>query len=373
MATETSTAATIEGFAAHRVSLPIDPPQLSGGHRIASIDLNLVEAHAGEHTGVGYSFAFSPLEADSVQPLIRYLGEPLVGSPVTAVRTHWAQMWKRLGTFLGRSGPPMMALSAIDVALWDLHCRRLGRPLADVLGLPRLEVPLYGAGGFLSDTEEHVITEALSFRDAGFRAYKMRAGGPDLDEDVRRVYGVREAIGPEMKLMLDVNQAWDVNTTVRAMRDLEGARLHWLEEPLDAEDFEGLAEVRRRAPMAIAAGETVYGLAPLIRMLELGSVDVLQPDLMRCGGITGFLEIAAHARAAKVVVAAHLFTEISPHLMALSGAGNMTEYLPGWFDPLFDGAPDPSHGVVRAGDAPGLGLSLAADLGSDRLRGTVRF
>jgi L-talarate/galactarate dehydratase len=373
VATETERrAATIEGFSVHRVSLPIDPPQLSGGHRIAAIELNLVEAHAAGEIGVGYAFAFNPLDAESVTPLIRRLAEPLIGAPAAAVRSHWARGWKELGTFLGRSGPPMMALSAIDVALWDLHARCLGRPLAEVLGVDRPTVPLYGAGGFLSDTVDDVIGEALRFRAAGFAGFKMRAGGPNLDRDVARVLAVREAIGPDWPLMLDVNQAWDVPTTIAALEGLRPARLGWLEEPIDADDHAGLAEVRRRGDAPIAAGETVYGTAPLLRLLELGAVDYLQPDLMRCGGITGFLEVAAAARAAGVVVLPHLFTEVAPHLVALSLGAEMTEYLPRWFDAIFDGRDDPWQGSVRAGDAPGLGLTISPAAAA-RTERTVSF
>jgi L-alanine-DL-glutamate epimerase-like enolase superfamily enzyme len=348
----------VEAITLHRISMPIDPPAVSGGHYVASIDVNVVALRAGEHTGLGYTFAFSAEEADAVTPLLALLAEPLLGKPVGDVRAHWAQMWERIN-FIGRAGASVMALSALDTALWDAHARTVGVPLCTLLGLPRAEHRLYGAGGWLSLSDDELLAEAAAFRDAGYRAYKLRAGSGDWRADVERVRMVRELLGPGIAMMLDVNQAWDVSTAIRAGRALEPFELCWLEEPIDAEDFEGMAAVRRAVPTPLAAGETVYGVAPFNAMVRQGSVDVLQPDLMRCGGITGFLEIAALARGARLAVASHLFTEVSVHLMPLAGPGGLVEYLPGWFDHLFEGTPDTSAGVARAPDRPGLGFELS--------------
>lgn len=352
-----SSGPVVEGLTLRRISMPIDPPMISGGHHVASIDVNVVEVRAAGHTGFGYTFAFSPEEADAVTPLLSYLAAPLVGTPVADVRAHCAQMWQRIN-FIGRAGAGVMALSAIDTALWDVHARRLGVPLCTLLGLPRAKHRLYGAGGWLSLSDEELIAEAARFRDAGYTAYKMRAGSAEWRTDAKRVQLVRDTLGTQVRLMVDVNQAWDVPTAVRFANAVADADLYWLEEPVDAEDFEGLAAVRRSAPMAIAAGETVYGVAPFDAMVRAGSADVLQPDLMRAGGITGFLEIASLARAARLRLASHLFTEVSVHLVGLAGPSAMVEYLPGWFDELFDGAPSTSTGYASAADRPGLGVAL---------------
>jgi mandelate racemase len=348
----------VDGITLHRISMPIDPPAVSGGHYVASIDVNVVALRAGEQTGFGYTFAFSAEEADAVTPLLALLAEPLIGTPVADVRAHSARMWERIN-FIGRAGAAVMALSAIDTALWDAHARSIGVPLCTLLGLPRSEYRLYGAGGWLSLSDDELLAEAARFRDAGYTAYKLRAGSGDWRADVERVRRVRELVGPRMTMMLDVNQAWDVTTAIRAAQALEPLELRWLEEPVDAEDFEGLAAVRRKARIPIAAGETVYGVAPFDAMVRAGSVDVLQPDMMRCGGITGFLEIAALARAARLDVASHLFTEVSVHLMGLAGPGGLVEYLPGWFDHLFEGAPDTGSGVAAPPERPGLGIELS--------------
>ena len=361
MIAETGTAlsgARIDSVTISRVGVPIEPPMISGAHYIASIDCNVVEINSGGETGVGYSFAFFPLEADSVTPLIRHLAAGLPGSPVSVLRDFGGEAWKRIN-FVGRAGPAVMALSAIDVALWDLNARHLGVSLAESLGGVPAPATLYGAGGWLSFSEEELVDEALDFRRKGFSGYKMRAGSDDWRDDVRRAALVRDAIGDEMDLMLDANQAWSVETAKEAAAALEPLRLAWLEEPVDCHDYSGLAAVRREAPMPIAAGETVYGSEPFRQMAELDSLDVLQPDLMRCGGISGFLEIVAQAPA-DARICPHLFTEIAAQLVPVAGNGPV-EYLPSWFSHLFDGVPEVVDGTLAPHHGKGLGISLSEE------------
>lgn len=354
LARRPSPASLVDSVVVYRLRLPIEPPSISGTHYVEAIDINLVEIGAGEERGVGYTFAFSAHEADAVTPLILYLAKPIMGTPAAEVRGHWVRMWRQIN-FIGRAGPPVMALSAIDTALWDLHARQAGLPLYALLGLPRRETSTYAAGGWLSLEIEELVEEAVRSLAEGYRGFKMRLGGPDWREDVRRVQAVREAIGWDGWLMADANQAWDLDTAIRAVRALAPSGLRWLEEPIDAEDFEGMAAVRRAADMPIAAGETIYGSPPFAQMIASGSADVLQPDLMRCGGITGFFEVASLARMARLELSTHLFPEAAAHLMAVSTTG-IVEHLKGWFDVLFDGAPDPGKGVLVPSEAPGLGV-----------------
>jgi L-alanine-DL-glutamate epimerase-like enolase superfamily enzyme len=348
----------IEGATVRRISRPVDPPLLSGIHNIAAIELNVVELRAGPHTGLGYSYAFSAREAQAVTPLILHIAETLIGRELAAPDAHQATMWRRIN-FVGRGGPPVMALSALDVALWDLHARSLGRPLHAALGLPRTEQPVYVAGGSRALGLDDLVAEASRFAALGYAGYKLRVGSDDWREDVRRVAAVRSALGSEATLMADANQAWDEDTAIRAADALDELQLTWLEEPVDAEDFEAMAAVRDRAPMPIAAGESVYGVPAFARMVEAQAADVLQPDLMRCGGVSGFIKIAAMGERAGLTIAPHLFCEITPQLPSSSGATRLAEHLPGWFDGLFAGAGRPSAGELTPSSAPGLGLALS--------------
>ena len=350
--------AVIEGATLRRVSRPVQPPLVSGIHNITSLELNVVELRAAGHAGLGYTYAFSAREAEAVTPLILHLAEALVGRDLATPAAHQALMWRRIN-FVGRAGPSVMAMSALDVALWDLHARSVELPLHAVLGRPRIEQRVYAAGGSRALGRDELVAEALKLQALGFAGYKLRVGSEDWREDVARVTAVRTAVGSELALMVDANQAWDADIAIRAAVQLAPLALAWFEEPVDSEDFASLAAVRARAPMPIAAGESVYGVASFARMIEAGAVDVLQPDLMRCGGISGFLEIAAMGEGAGLRIAPHLFCEITPHLPSPDGVATLGEYLPGWFDGLFAGAAPPLSGVLAPGSAPGLGLSLS--------------
>jgi L-alanine-DL-glutamate epimerase-like enolase superfamily enzyme len=350
---------TLEAAIVRRVSKAVDPPLISGIHHIDRIEMNVVELSLGGETGVGYTYAFAAREADSVTPLILHLCEALAEPGSDPLATKSAPLWDRIN-FIGRGGPPVMALSAIDMALWDLHARLEGVPLHAALGLPGAEQRVYAAGGSRSLTTEGLVEEALGFRAAGYTGYKMRIGAEDWRGDVARVAAVREAVGPEVELMVDANQAWSVETAIQAAEAMGPLELSWFEEPVDAEDFAAMAAVRAAAPMPIAAGETGYGAGPFETLVAGGCVDVLQPDLMRCGGITGFLEVAALGRREGIEVAAHLFDQITPQLPPTEGEGRI-EMLPGWFDGLFTGFPLPEGGRVRPGTAPGTGIAFSAE------------
>jgi L-alanine-DL-glutamate epimerase-like enolase superfamily enzyme len=347
----------IERVVISRIAMPLEEPIRSGIHSIDGIYSTVVEIGAGGVTGVGYAFAFSINELRAVAALAEDLADVVRGAP-GGVRERWRAMWDRLN-FIGRAGPGAMAMAAIDTALWDLLARQAGVPLYRLLGGAEPAIELYGAGGWLSWPVERVVEEARSFATAGYRAYKMRLGNPDWRADVRRVQAVREAIPPELGLMVDVNQAWSADVALAAGRELEDLGLLWIEEPIDAHDYRGQAELARALGTPIAAGETLWGRRDFEHLLDAGGVDVVQLDLMRCGGVTPFLSIAALVEATGAPVTSHLFTPISAHLLAAVPGASMAEHLPSWFDPLFEQQPVINDGVLGASAEPGLGLTLS--------------
>jgi len=349
----------IDEILIHRLAMPLEAPIRSGIHHIDGIHTAIVEARAGEETGVGYSFAFTHNEAAAIAALGEDLVATVQADPGRGVRAHWGAMWDQLN-FIGHEGPGVMAMAAIDTALWDLLARQAGLPLHRLLGDAGGEVEAYAAGGWLSWDVERVIDEARLFAEAGYRAYKMRVGSSDWRADVARVRAVREALDPALGLMVDVNQAWDVDTALAAGAALEELELLWIEEPIDAQDHAGQARLASELRTPVAAGETLWGRRGFAQLLDAGGVDVVQLDLMRCGGITPFMQIAALVEAAGSPVTSHLFTPISAHLLAASTRPHMAEHLPAWFDPLFEQAPRIAGGLLLPSEDPGLGLTLSA-------------
>lgn len=347
----------VEETVVHRVAMPLEAPIRSGIHAIDSIHMAIVRVRGDGEEGVGYSFAFSANEILAVAAIAEDLAQ-VVEAERRRVRSHWSAMWNHLN-FIGREGPGAMAMAAIDTAIWDLAARRAGVPLYELLGATERSVPAYAAGGWLSWQVERVIEEARSFAEAGYRAYKMRVGSPDWHTDVDRVRAVRRALPREIDLIVDVNQAWNEATALQAGRALEEFGLLWIEEPIDAEDFAGQARLARRLATPIAAGETLWGRRGFKQLLEAGGVDVIQLDLMRCGGITPFMAIAALVEAAGLPIASHLFTPVSAHLLAATRRAHMAENLPSWFDPLFEDAPQVIDGRLRPSGEPGVGLRLS--------------
>ncbi|NRQ36683.1 mandelate racemase/muconate lactonizing enzyme family protein [Nonomuraea sp. NN258] len=260
----------------------------------------------------GTGFSWTPqIGAHAVRALLDHdVRDALIGLPA-----HPELVWDRLSKHLdeaGRGGLTTIALAGVDLALWDLRCGE--RPLADVLGPRRASVPVYGSGVNLHYPLDELIAQAGRWKAAGFPAVKIKVGRPDLGEDVERVAAVREVVGPDTLLMVDANQRWDLHRARRALAALEPYDLCWIEEPLPADDLPALAELRRGVGVPVAVGENVYTTHGFRDLLVAGACDVVQPNVVRVGGITPFLRIAELARAFDVPVYPHLLTEVSGQL-----------------------------------------------------------
>jgi L-alanine-DL-glutamate epimerase-like enolase superfamily enzyme len=273
------------------------------------------------------------------------------------------RLWTKLvwaGASVGRSGLSVQALAAIDVALWDLKAKRAGLGLAKLIGAHRDGVRTYNtSGGFLHAPIEEVIENARQSLQAGIGGIKIKVGQPDWRSDLRRLTAVREAIGDEVALMVDANQQWDRATAIRMGRRLEKFDLVWIEEPLDAYDAEGHADLARRLDTPIATGEMLTSVDEHLRLIDAGAADVLQPDAPRVGGITQFLKIAAHAEQRHLDLAPHFAMEIHLHLAAAyPGNDPWVEHFD-WLDPLFNERLETRDGRMWLPDRTGLGVTLS--------------
>ncbi|GAA4921278.1 L-alanine-DL-glutamate epimerase-like enolase superfamily enzyme [Nonomuraea thailandensis] len=286
------------------------------------------------------------------------VGELLLGEdPADIGRIYDRLLWA--GASVGRSGVATQALAAIDVALWDLKAKRAGLPLAKLLGAYRDSVRVYNtSGGYLQAPIEEVEEKATESLKNGIGGIKIKVGQPSMGEDLRRLTAVREHLGDGVPLMVDANQQWDRASALRFGRAVEDLGLVWIEEPLDAYDAEGHAQLAAALDTPIATGEMLAGVPDLVRLVDLRAVDFLQPDVPRVGGITPYLKVAALADHAHLQVAPHFVMEIHVHLAAAYPRDSWVEHIE-WLSPLFEERLEIADGRMAVPDRPGLGLTLS--------------
>ena len=311
--------------------------------------------------GVGFSYskrAGGPAQfAHAKQVADNLLGE----DPNDIGRLYVKLLWA--GASVGRSGVAVQALAAIDVALWDLKARRAGLPLAKLIGAHRDSVRTYNtSGGFLNAPLEQVLENATAAREAGIGGIKIKVGHPDHRVDMTRLDAMRTHLGDDFPLMVDANQQWDRPTALRMCRAMEPYNLTWIEEPLDAYDYVGHADLARAIDTPIATGEMLASVAEHVKLIEQGSCDVIQPDAPRVGGITEFLKLTTLAAQAGLTLAPHFAMEIHCHLAATYPTEPWVEHFD-WLDPLFNERMAIADGRMTVSDRPGLGITL-----SDQLR-----
>jgi L-alanine-DL-glutamate epimerase-like enolase superfamily enzyme len=340
----------------HLLSIPLARPLRTSVHHISSIDTVVVEMRADAGlVGSGFCFAFGRHRGRALHALVEDLASFYSGQ-APEPRLLFERAWRSIN-FLGHAGVAVMALAALDTACWDLAAQAAGLPLVGLLGGGRERVPTYASSGlWLHLSIDELIADAQRFLAQGHRAMKMRLGGAPAD-DIERVRRLREALGPDVKLLADVNQGWDERTAIRVGRELEPFGLFWLEEPLPYENLEGCARVAAALVTPIASGETEYGPLGMKRHLETRAVDVLMPDLQRMGGVTGFLKAAALCEAFHVPLSSHLFMEASAHLLAADPNAIILEHMT-WFEELFDEPLRIVEGEVEVPSRPGIGVGL---------------
>jgi L-alanine-DL-glutamate epimerase-like enolase superfamily enzyme len=311
----------------------------------------------GGHEGVGFSYA-KRAGGPAQFAHAREVAPEVIGEDPSDIGRLWTKLvWA--GASVGRSGAATQALAAIDVALWDLKARRAGLPLAKLLGAHRDSVRCYNtSGGFLHESVEQVKDNATRTLEAGIGGIKIKVGQPDWREDLRRVAAVREHLGDGVPLMVDANQQWDRPAAARMGQALEEFDLVWIEEPLDAYDAEGHADLARTLTTAVASGEMLTSVGEHYELIRHRAVDILQPDAPRIGGITQFLKLATLAEHANLGLAPHYAMEIHVHLAAAYPAEPWVEHFD-WLYPLFNERLETSGGRMHLSGRPGLGITLS--------------
>lgn len=309
------------------------------------------------HTGLGFSYS-KRAGGPAQYAHAKEVAEGLIGEdPNDIGKIYTKLLWA--GASVGRSGVATQALAAIDIALYDLKSKRAGLSLAKFLGAYRDSVQTYNtSGGFLNASLDEVKARATDLLEEGIGGIKIKVGLPDTKEDLRRVAGIREHIGWDVPLMVDANQQWDRATALRMGRQLEQFNLIWIEEPLDAYDFEGHAHLANVLDTPIATGEMLASVAEHKGLINANGCDIIQPDAPRVGGITQFLRLAALADERGLGLAPHFAMEIHLHLAAAYPREPWVEHFD-WLDPLFNERLETKNGRMIVPDRPGLGVTLS--------------
>ena len=355
-------------------SCPLAAPWGDQTHRVSHIELVVAEvASDAGITGTGFSYSVG-VGAKAIQALIDwYLTPKIIGRDI-APRVLWEQMWAELHD-VGGGGLSTMAIAAIDIALWDLTAKAAGQPLVETLGQHRGNIPAYASGINLNLTESELEEQVRGWFDAGYRAVKIKVGKPEVGEDLERLAAVRRIAGANRRVMVDANQGWNVTQAIQAIEAFAPMNLHWVEEPLLADDIQGHARLRRCVTTPIALGENVYNRYQFNEYLTRGACDFVQADVVRVGGITPFLAIASLAQTWNVPMAPHFLCELSGQLLCCIPNGHILEDVDGGSlrelgvlaedvgvrDGMFTPPTRPGHGIVldrsklaqhRLGDQP---------------------
>ena len=347
----------VDSIGVRAFEIPTDEPESDGTLAWDSTTIVVVEAHGGGATGLGYTYG-----EPAVAELIRSkLADLVAGADALSPPAAWAAMREALRN-AGQPGVGAMAVSAVDIALWDLKARLLGVALADALPRFHDSVPVYGSGGFTSYADARLAEQLAGWVELGIPRVKIKVAR-EPGEDPRRLRAARDAIGADTELYVDANGAFASPKEALAWAErYEEFGVTYLEEPVSSQDVSGLRWVRDRAPagMAIAAGEYAWGLADVEALLD--AVDVVQADVTRVGGVTSMLRVDGLCKARATPFSAHCAPAASAHVCAAMECVRHIEY---FHDHVrveriaFDGTLAPEGGALRPDRSrPGLGLEL---------------
>ena len=339
-------------------TIPTDYPESDGTIAWDHTSLVLVTIRAGGKQGIGYTYA-DPAAATFVQ---KTLGPLVLGMDALQIATITQTLTRAIRNN-GTCGLAMMAVSAIDIAGWDLKGKLYDVPVCTLLGMAREKMPVYGSGGFTSYSDGQTRDQFQAWAEQGINRFKMKIGR-EPEKDFDRVKAARQAIGKNAGLFVDANGAFSASQATKMAQAFAGFEVSWFEEPVSSDDLPGLRFVRDHTPggCAIAAGEYGYNLPYFGAMLRAEAVDVLQADVTRCGGITNFLQVGALAAANQIPFSSHCAPSIHLHAALTTPNFSIAEYFHDHIrieSMLFDGISPPRDGYLAPDlSRPGLGFDL---------------
>ena len=346
---------TVKGIRARPIVLKLKRPVVARIATITEWPLILIDLETDEGI-VGRSY-LEPYTAKAMKyliPALVDLGEMLKGHSLAPVELY--ALARKSLHFVGYQGMSMIAVAGLDMAAWDALAKAAGVPLCVLLGGSVGAVAAYNSNGLWLKEPDAVAAEAIELRDeGGFTGLKLRLGRDDMRDDLATIEAVRNTVGNHMHLMVDFNQGLDLGEALQRCHAIDGLGLDWIEEPLVYDNFDGYVQLAAELKTPIQIGENFYGPRDLYRALQCKACDLVMPDFMRIGGVTGWLRAAAIAGSAGVPISTHLYPEVAAHVMRVTETAHWLEWQD-WADPILQRPFDIKDGRLHIPDIPGVGL-----------------
>ncbi len=358
---------TLRGISARAVSLKLKRPVVAKIATITEWPLILIDLTTEEGI-VGRSY-LEPYAAQSMKYLVAALhdlGDLLKGRALSPVELY--SLARKSLHFVGYEGLSMIAVSGLDMAAWDALAKAAGMPLCVLLGGTVGPVPAYNSNGLWLKEPAAVAAESVELRDeGGFQGLKLRLGRPDPRQDLATIAAVRDAVG-DLKLMIDFNQGLDLAEALLRCHMIDDLGLAWIEEPIVYDNLDGYAQLAAELKTPLMIGENFYGPREMMKALQRKACDLVMPDFMRIGGVTGWMRAAAIAGTAGIPMSTHLYPEVGAHVMRVTESAHWLEWQ-NWADPIVQRPYDIKDGMLHIPNTPGVGLEwdervVAANLAS---------
>ena len=351
---------TLERVVARPIVLKLERPIVARIATITDWPLILIDLYTRQGiVGRSYLEPYTVKTMKYLVPALHDFGEMLAGHAL-APSELFAAARKSLH-FVGHQGMAMIATSGLDMAAWDALAKSAGVPLCVLLGGSVGSVKAYNSNGLWLKQPEAVAEEAVELCEAGgFTGVKLRLGREAAREDIATIAAVREAVGEDVALMIDFNQGLDLAEALRRCHMIDDLGLAWIEEPIVYDNFEGTAQLAAELKTPVQIGENFYGPRDLYRALQCKACDLVMPDFMRIGGVTGWLRAAAVAGTAGVPISTHLYPEVAAHVMRVTETAHWLEWQD-WADPILKRPYEIRDGLLHIPDVPGVGLEWNED------------
>ncbi len=355
---------TFHSLRARPVLLKLERPVVARIATIADWPLILIDLETEEGvTGRAYLEPYVPKAMKYLVPALNDFSEMLKGHVVAPVEIY--EKARKSLHFVGYAGLSMIAVSGLDMAVWDSVARANGVPLCTLLGGTPGPIKAYNSNGLWLQSPEEVAAEAVELKAQGngngFKGLKLRMGREDPSIDIRTAEAVWDAVGHDTALMVDYNQGLDLAEAMSRTRQIDGLGLEWIEEPVVYDNLEGYAALRQTLKTPLMIGENFYGPRDMHAALQAGACDLVMPDFMRIGGVTGWIRAAGIAGAWGVPMSTHLYPEVGAHVMRVTETAHWLEWQ-SWADPILLEPYALRDGDLIVPNKPGLGLDWDEDM-----------